>query len=97
MALKAILVAVDGSENSDRAVRHALDLVAAGLGSELHFLNVQPNRVRIVRTDRRMTLAEFNQRYPSVISIADLAIINQVEGASTSIPAGTPVKRVVAS
>jgi nucleotide-binding universal stress UspA family protein len=43
MALKAILVAVDGSENSDRAVRHALDLVAAGLGSELHFLNVQPN------------------------------------------------------
>jgi nucleotide-binding universal stress UspA family protein len=40
---KAILVAVDGSENSDRAVRHALDLVAGGLATELHFLNVQPN------------------------------------------------------
>ncbi len=41
--MKAILVAVDGSETSDRAVHHALDLVAAGLTSELHFLNVQPN------------------------------------------------------
>jgi len=36
-------VPVDGSENSDRAVKHALDLVAAGLSAELHFLNVQPN------------------------------------------------------
>jgi nucleotide-binding universal stress UspA family protein len=41
--VKAILVAVDGSEPSDRAVRHALDLLAAGLGAELHLLNVQPN------------------------------------------------------
>lgn len=41
--LKAILVAVDGSDHSDRAVRHALDLIAAGLGAELHFVNVQPN------------------------------------------------------
>ena len=41
--MKAILVPVDGSANSDRAVKHALDLVAAGLSAELHFLNVQPN------------------------------------------------------
>jgi nucleotide-binding universal stress UspA family protein len=41
--LKAILVAVDGSEHSDRAVRHALDLFGAGLCAELHFVNVQPN------------------------------------------------------
>ena len=41
--MKAILVAVDGSEYSDRAVRHALDLLAAGIATELHFLNVQPN------------------------------------------------------
>lgn len=41
--LKAILVPVDGSENSDRAVQHALDLVAAGLSAGLHLLNVQPN------------------------------------------------------
>jgi len=41
--MKAILVPVDGSANSDRAVKHALDLVAAGLSAELHFLHVQPN------------------------------------------------------
>ena len=41
--MKAILVAVDGSETSDRAVHHACDLLAAGLAAELHLLNVQPN------------------------------------------------------
>ena len=32
--IKAILVPVDGSENSDRAVQHALELVAAGLAAD---------------------------------------------------------------
>lgn len=41
--MKAILVAVDGSGTSDRAVRHACDLLAAGLAAELHLINVQPN------------------------------------------------------
>lgn len=41
--MKAILVAVDGSEYSDRAVRYALDLQAAGIATELHLLNVQPD------------------------------------------------------
>jgi nucleotide-binding universal stress UspA family protein len=41
--VKAILVAVDGSEPSDRAVGRALDLLKGGLGAELHLLNVQPN------------------------------------------------------
>jgi nucleotide-binding universal stress UspA family protein len=41
--MKAILVAADGSATSDRAVGHALDLIAAGLATELHILNVQPN------------------------------------------------------
>lgn len=41
--LKAILVAADGSDHSDRAVSHALDLFGAGLCAELHFVNVQPN------------------------------------------------------
>jgi nucleotide-binding universal stress UspA family protein len=41
--MKAILVPVDGSDNSDRAVKHALDMVATGLVAELHLLNVQPN------------------------------------------------------
>jgi nucleotide-binding universal stress UspA family protein len=41
--MKAILVPVDGSENSDRAVKHALEMVTSGLSVELHLLNVQPN------------------------------------------------------
>lgn len=41
--MKAILVAVDGSGTSDRAVHHACDLIGAGLAAELHLLNVQPN------------------------------------------------------
>jgi len=41
--MKAILVAVDGSDYSDRATRHALDLIAAGSALELHLLNVQPS------------------------------------------------------
>jgi nucleotide-binding universal stress UspA family protein len=41
--MKAILVPVDGSSTSDRAVRHACDLLSAGLAAELHLLNVQPN------------------------------------------------------
>ncbi len=41
--IKSILVAVDGSENSDRAVRHAINLAKGGLAGEIHFLNVQPN------------------------------------------------------
>jgi len=58
-------------------------------------LNVRPNRVDIVRTTRPMTLAQFNRQYPSVVPIAELAILNQVEGESTSLPAGS-WKRVIA-
>lgn len=41
--MNAILVAVDGSAASDRAVQHALDLIATGCAAELHLLNVQPS------------------------------------------------------
>ena len=40
--MKAILVAVDGSEPSDRATQHAIDLVGSGGAAELHLINVQP-------------------------------------------------------
>ena len=57
-------------------------------------LNVRPNRVDIVRTNRQMTLAEFNRQYPSVIPLPELAIINQVENENSLLPAGA-WKRVV--
>jgi predicted Zn-dependent protease len=56
-------------------------------------LNVQPVRIRLVRLPRAMTITEFHQAYPSTIPIAQLALINGVE-ATTTIPAGTLVKRV---
>ncbi len=58
-------------------------------------LNVQPNRIAIVRTTATMTLEQFNQRYPSVIPLADIAIINQIADPRAPIPAGTTLKRVV--
>ncbi len=37
-----ILVPVDGSQNSDRAVAYAISLASAMTNSEIHLLNVQP-------------------------------------------------------
>jgi len=37
-----ILIAVDGSEPSLRAVRHAISTILEGLSAEIHVLNVQP-------------------------------------------------------
>lgn len=59
-------------------------------------LNVQPNRIAIVRPTRAMTLAEFNRQYPSAIELAELALINQLEGGTSRIASGAPVKRVIA-
>lgn len=38
----SILVAVDGSANSDRAVARAIELAGCGLARKLHLINVQP-------------------------------------------------------
>jgi predicted Zn-dependent protease len=56
-------------------------------------LNVQPVHIRLVRLPRAMTITEFHQAYPSTIPVAQVALINGVE-ATTTIPAGTLVKRV---
>ncbi len=59
-------------------------------------LNVRPNVVDIVQISSAMTLTQFNARYPSVVPIAELAIINQVD-ANATLPSGSRVKRVIAS
>jgi predicted Zn-dependent protease len=58
-------------------------------------LNVQPAKVELVRLNRSMTLEQFNAQYPSSIPIDQVAIINEVEGPTTTLPAGRTVKRVV--
>jgi predicted Zn-dependent protease len=60
-------------------------------------LAVQPNRITIVTTSQPMTLAEFDQRFPSRIPIEELALINQLAGPASTIPANHRMKRVVAS
>jgi predicted Zn-dependent protease len=55
----------------------------------------QPNRLAIVRVPQSMTLTQFNQRHPSVVPLEELAIINQVAGSGTMLPANFMAKRVV--
>ena len=58
-------------------------------------INVQPAKVELVKVPRQMTLEQFNSQYPSTIPIEQLAIINELEGPASVIPAGQTVKRVV--
>ena len=76
----------------DRAIRQALGSFAQVTDSRV--LTVQPNTVDIVRLSQNMTLAQFNQQYPSVVSLDELALINQLSSTSETIPSGAYVKRV---
>ncbi len=57
-------------------------------------LNVKPATVAVIKAPKEMTLQQFNAQYPSTISIEELAIINELEGPSSVIPAGRLVKQV---
>jgi predicted Zn-dependent protease len=57
-------------------------------------LNVQPRRLRLVEISREMTLEQFDKKYPSVVEMSLLALINHVQPGER-MPAGTLVKRVV--
>lgn len=59
-------------------------------------LNVKPNRLRLVQVRSATTLAQFQQQYPSVIPIEQLALINGVDASTGTFPSGAWVKRVVA-
>ncbi|HEX5386809.1 MAG TPA: M48 family metalloprotease [Gemmatimonadales bacterium] len=58
-------------------------------------INVQPARVELVRVNDAMTLKEFDQRYPSSIPLAELAVINGLDGPNGEIRPGRYYKRVV--
>lgn len=55
----------------------------------------QPNRLQIVRLPRAMTLTKFERDYPSTISLEELALINQLSGPDSRMPARFPAKRVI--
>jgi predicted Zn-dependent protease len=59
-------------------------------------LAVQPDRISIVRTQQAMTLAQFNQQFPSRAPIEHIAVINHLAGPTTTIPANYQMKRVIA-
>lgn len=58
-------------------------------------LNVQPARLKAVRVPKEMTLEQFNRQFPSSISMAQLAAINGVDGASSTLRSGQLAKQVV--
>jgi predicted Zn-dependent protease len=57
-------------------------------------LDVQPMRISLVRTDRAMSLEEFDRLYPSSVPLGTVGTINHLRPGDT-IPAQTLVKRVV--
>jgi predicted Zn-dependent protease len=73
-------------------------LVAAinsfGPVSDPAVLDVRPKRIDIVEVQQRQSLAQFADRFSSAVGAEQLAVLNQLPGASTVIDAGTLVKRV---
>ncbi len=57
-------------------------------------LNVKPMRLKVMKLDRAMTLDQFNQKYPSPVSLETLAIMNQITP-NQMLSAGQYVKRVI--
>jgi predicted Zn-dependent protease len=55
----------------------------------------QPDTIGVMQTTERMTLPEFHRRFPSSISIEELAVLNQLSGTDATLPAGTWMKRVI--
>jgi len=58
-------------------------------------LSVKPARIELVKVDQAITLAQFNQRYPSSVRIEEVALINGVDGPDATLRPGRQYKRVV--
>ena len=59
------------------------------------YLNVQAARLNTVKVPKEMTLEQFNRQFPSSIPLAQLAAINGVDGANSTLRAGQLAKQVV--
>ena len=58
-------------------------------------LNVQPQRIEVVRLPREMSFDEFLSTYPSNADRATVALVNSISNGATALPAGRPMKRLV--
>ena len=74
-----------------------LDRVVGSFGPvrDASVLNVQPDRVDIVRLERAMSVGEFAQQYRVSIPVAELALINEAASPESILAAGALVKRVM--
>ena len=61
--------------------------------TDARVLAVQPWRLEVTTLPTSMTLRAFHQRYPSPVSVEELAAINRV-GVDDTLPQGTRLKRV---
>jgi hypothetical protein len=78
--------------NFDATMRRTLGSFAPLAHSAL--LGVQPARAEVVRLVARMTPAELGRRNASTVAPCTLAILNQVPGPGTPLPAGALAKVV---
>ena len=78
--------------NNQAAAQRALS--SFGPLNDPAILNVQPQHVNLFTLDRRTTIAELARQRPSPVSVATLALINQVDDTETLEP-GRIVKWVV--
>ncbi len=88
MANKTILVPVDGSENSDRAVVYALELVAGGLPAELHLLNIQPSFGGAISTFVDRAQIDAYRREEGDKALASAVALAQKAGVSAAVHIG---------
>jgi predicted Zn-dependent protease len=57
-------------------------------------LNVRVPRLHIVDIDQAMSVREFSRRFPSVVPIEEVALVNQVQGPESSLTAGMGAKQI---
>lgn len=84
--------ALEGWSNYSSTVRSSIRSFARL--SDQSKLSMQPMRLKIEAAPQAMTLNEFHRRYPSVVSLDEVALINQLEP-TTRLASGQLVKRVV--
>jgi predicted Zn-dependent protease len=92
--------ALIGYTGSDRFSSYAPAFRAA-LGSfkpltDPKALAVQPNRLKLQQAPRAMSLAAFNQAYPSIVNLKELALVNRLDTNAT-LAQGQWMKRVVSA